>query len=100
MSTPVPELTKLATDGLAGTLEGVDFQGWSDAMRAEFRNCKYNGHVGGELLYADESRRVWDISIGPGEALPAHCHVLDYMWIALSAGESLQRTADGTTRRV
>lgn len=85
---------------LAGTLVGTDFDGWSDALRAEFAEHAHDGHVGSRLLSENDRVRVWEIRLAPGERFHAHRHVLDYFWTAVNAGRSRQHTADGTTREV
>jgi len=85
---------------LAGTLVGTDFDGWSDALRAEFEAHSHDGHVGSRLLSENDRVRVWEIRLAPGERWHAHRHVLDYFWTAVTAGRSRQHTADGTTREV
>ncbi|WP_141585479.1 hypothetical protein [Actinomadura sp. WMMA1423] len=85
---------------LAGEVVAKDFAGWSDAVREEFDRNAFNGHVGGLLLRETDRVRVWDIRLAPGERLPAHRHVLDYFWTALTDGHSRQHIDDGTTREV
>ncbi|MDX3434166.1 hypothetical protein PV664_35460 [Streptomyces sp. ME01-18a] len=85
---------------LAGELVATGFAQWSTAIRQEFEDYAYNGRVGGRLLLEDERTRVWDIRLEPGERVAAHRHVLDYFWTALTDGQSLQHTHDGTTRTV
>ncbi|MFJ5838300.1 hypothetical protein ACIQGO_16290 [Streptomyces shenzhenensis] len=100
MSAATPNLIKLATRGLAGELVDTDYDGWSGQTRAEFEQNRSNGQVGGRLLLETGTMRVWEIDLGPGESLPAHCHVLDYTWLALGPGQSRQLTSDGSTRLV
>ncbi|MFD9271363.1 hypothetical protein ACFWB1_32790 [Streptomyces goshikiensis] len=85
---------------LAGTLVARDHEDWSAELRAEFAANAHNGRVGGRLLSETDRVRVWEIRLAPGERLPAHRHVLDYFWTALTAGRGRQHTADGTTREV
>ncbi|WP_194913670.1 hypothetical protein [Catenulispora rubra] len=91
MSTPL---------NLAGDLIATDFEGWSPELREEFERNAYNDQVGSELLSEDARVKVWMITVPPGGRLPAHRHILDYFWTALSDGHSLQHTDDGTTRKV
>ncbi|MFD3946721.1 hypothetical protein [Streptomyces sp. NPDC058579] len=92
----------MSTDGLplAGTLTAEGHAGWPPELRAEFAANAYNGHVGGRLLSETDRVRIWEIRLAPGERLPAHRHVLDYFWTAVTAGRSRQHTDDGTTREV
>jgi hypothetical protein len=84
----------------AGGLVAQDFTGWSPKLRAEFAANTRNYRVGGKLLSETDRVKVWEIRLKPGERLPAHKHVLDYFWTALTAGRSEQHTDDGTTRQV
>jgi hypothetical protein len=52
------------------------------------------------LLSETDEVKVGSIRLAPGERVPAHRHVLNYFWTALTDGISLQHTDDGTTRRV
>jgi beta-alanine degradation protein BauB len=85
---------------LAGQLIGSNFDGWSDALKAEFTELAHDGHVGSRLLSQNDRVRVWEIRLAPGERWHAHRHVLDYFWTAVTAGSSRQHTHDGTTRDV
>lgn len=85
---------------LAGDLVGSNFDGWPDALKAEFAKHAHDGHVGSRLLSQDNRVRVWEIRLAPGERWHAHRHVLDYFWTAVNAGNSRQHTHDGTTREV
>lgn len=100
MTNPTPRLDTLTTRGLAGELVSSEFDGWSERRRQEFSENRFNGQVGGDLIMQTDDLRIWDIDLGPGESLPPHCHVLDYTWLALTAGTSRQLTADGSTRIV
>jgi uncharacterized cupin superfamily protein len=73
---------------------------WSDDIRNEFSDQSSNGRVGGRLLLENDRVRVWEIRLEPGERYGAHRHVLDYFWVAVTEGTSLQHTSDGRTERV
>jgi uncharacterized cupin superfamily protein len=92
--------TTHSTNQLAGQLISQQFIGWSEQPIAEFRDNAFNGQVGSELISGSDRVRVWHIRVVPGQRLPAHRHVLDYFWTALTAGASTQHTDDGTTRTV
>jgi quercetin dioxygenase-like cupin family protein len=85
---------------LAGRLVAEAFAEWSPELRDEFRRNARNYQVGGRLLSETERVKVWEIRLAPGERLPAHRHVLDYFWTAVTPGTSIQHTDDGTTREV
>jgi ketosteroid isomerase-like protein len=85
---------------LAGALVAENHDGWSAELREEFARHSHDGHVGSRLLFETNRVRVWEIRLAPGQRLHAHRHVLDYFWIATTAGRSRQHTSDGTTRDV
>jgi hypothetical protein len=92
-----------AVDGAvvpAGGVVARGYEGWPQALRAEFEANTQNYQVGGRLLSETDRLKVWEIRLKPGERLPAHKHVLDYFWTVMTAGDSEQHTDDGTTRRV
>lgn len=73
---------------------------WSEEIRQEFSDQSSNGRVGGRLLLENDRVRIWEIRLDPGERYGAHRHVLDYFWVAVTEGTSLQHTADGRIERV
>jgi hypothetical protein len=85
---------------LTGVVSATDFEGWPDAVRADFAVNARNAIVGSTLLSMDRRVRVWRIELEPGERLGAHRHTLDYFWTALTAGHGLQHVDDGSTRLV
>lgn len=85
---------------LVGRVVAEHFEDWSAELLAEFEANAFNDQVGSRLLLETSRIRVWEIRLDPGERLPAHRHVLDYFWTALTDGESVQHTHDGTTREV
>lgn len=74
-----------------------DYEDWSDEIKEDFERNEYNGNVGTKLLHENDRVRVWEIRLEPGERLPAHRHVLDYFWTAVTPGHYLQRNRDGST---
>jgi hypothetical protein len=88
------------TGRLTGVVSATSFEGWSDAVRADFAVNARNANVGSTLLSMDRRVRFWSIDLEPGERLGAHRHTLDYFWTALRAGHGLQHLADGSTRLV
>ena len=97
-----PPPTAPPTQGYAdsfrsGELTTEGFEGWSDAVKREFRDNAYNGQIGTDLVFENDRVRVWHMTLQPGEAMPVHRHVLTYFWTAITPGRFLQRTYDGTT---
>src|ERR1700757_2243864 len=100
MNKPVTDPHAPRTSPLAGQVIAENFAGWSAEIRREFADNAHNHRVGSVLLSETDQVKVWSIRLAPGERVPAHRHVLNYFWTALTEGISLQHTDDGTTRRV
>ncbi len=81
----------------SGELTTSGFQGWTDSVKREFSANAYNGKIGTDLVFENDSVRVWHITLEPGEKMPVHRHVLTNFWTAITPGRFLQRTYDGTT---
>ncbi|MEL6962035.1 MAG: hypothetical protein AAFO01_04715 [Pseudomonadota bacterium] len=93
-----PPITPGAADSFrSGELTTTGFEGWSEEIMREFQNNKYNGKIGTDLVFENDSVRVWHMTLQPGEKMPVHRHVLTYFWTAITPGRFLQRTYDGTT---
>ncbi len=73
---------------------------WPENLLQEFADRSHNGQVGGRLLLDNDQVRVWEIRLAPGERYGAHRHVLNYFWVAVTEGVSIQRTSDGRTEKV
>ena len=85
---------------LASTVVAEAFARWSPPLRKEFDDNAGNGRIGHTLVKEDDSLRIWETDLRPGERIPVHRHVLDYTWIALTDGRARQHCGDGTTREI
>ena len=81
----------------SGALTTENFEGWSDEIKQEFKDNEMSGAIGQDLVFENESVRVWHMALEPGERMPVHRHVCTYFWTAMEGGRFLQRTYDGTT---
>lgn len=91
---------RIDATALAGDATATGFVGWDSALVEEFSTNRFNFHVGSSLLSETEQLRVWEVRLDPGQRLPAHRHVLDYFWTALTPGVGRQHIDDGSTRVV
>ena len=89
--------TKYADSFRSGELATEGFEGWSEGIKEEFKTNEFNGRIGTDLVFENDSVRVWHMTLKPGENMPVHRHVLNYFWTAITPGRFLQRTYDGTT---
>lgn len=64
-------------------------------LAQEFQAGSSNGCVGQRLVSETERGRVWTIRLAPGERLPFHKHVKDYIWVAVTAGRARSSVTDG-----
>jgi mannose-6-phosphate isomerase-like protein (cupin superfamily) len=72
---------------------------WAPAIRAELveiAEAGRNGHVGTRLVSETDRYRIWLISLAPGERLRFHTHLLNYFWVATSAGRARSHNASGS----
>jgi len=68
---------------------------WTPAYLAELSQARTNGRIGSTLVSESDRARVWLIEMQPGDRLAFHTHVLDYFWVATTAGRARSRYADG-----
>ena len=94
---PIPGAPVAPDSFHSGELTTSGFQGWSDEIKQEFGTNSYNGQIGTDLVFGNDSVRVWHMTLRLGEKMPVHRHVLTYFWTAITPGRFLQRTYDGTT---
>jgi hypothetical protein len=67
----------------------------TDVSAEELAAAATNYAVGTALLLENEHVRVWDITLGPGERTPFHCHRTTYFYRCESGGAWRLRTIDG-----
>lgn len=73
---------------------------WTPELIAELEGGRKSGAVGSTMVSESARARVWLIEMQPGDRLPFHTHVLDYFWVATTAGRALSRYADGQVAEV
>jgi hypothetical protein len=62
----------------------------------EISRAATNYEVGNRLLFENDTVRVWDITLEPGERLPFHCHRTSYFYRCEAAGVSRVGALDGS----
>jgi hypothetical protein len=73
---------------------------WPQHLQDEFEANQFSGAVGDQLVFENESCRVWHLHLPPGGFLTFHRHVLDYFWSSLSAGVARGYYEDGRIQDV
>lgn len=73
----------------SGTFDVVEF---ADELAAAPANLA----VGTTLRFENDSVKVWEVALKPGERGPFHAHTRNYFWTVVDPGTGLQRFADGT----
>lgn len=56
--------------------------------------------VGTELIFEDDTVRIWQIVLEPGQEAPFHTHHLDYTTITVEGGQLERLNGDGSVDRV
>jgi quercetin dioxygenase-like cupin family protein len=54
------------------------------------------GDVGTELLFENNSVKIWDLSLAPGQSSHWHRHDLDYVTVGLTESRMMREFEDGT----
>lgn len=68
------------------------------AFQQELAEAPANTAVGTSLLFENDSIRVWEVRLAPGERTPFHAHTIRYFWTCVDPGVGRQRYVDGTTK--
>ena len=66
-----------------------------DVTQDELMAAPANYTIGTTMLLENERVRVWDITLGPGERMPFHCHRTTYFYRCESGGRWRLRTTEG-----
>lgn len=56
------------------------------------------GKIGDEIIFENETIRVWRLSLPPGGIQPWHKHDMHYLIVPLTKGENVMRFSDGRVR--
>jgi quercetin dioxygenase-like cupin family protein len=71
------------------TFEEADYQ-------EELAAAPGNLDVGTKLWFENDSVRVWEVRLQPGERGPFHSHTRRYFWTVVAGGIGRQRSQDGS----
>jgi hypothetical protein len=64
----------------------------------ELAEAYHNHQIGTTLWFENQSVRVFEVNLGPGERGAFHIHDCTYFWTCVEPGRGLQRFSDGTYR--
>jgi len=56
------------------------------------------GNIGDEIIFENDTIRVWRLSLAPGGIQGWHRHDLPYLIVPLTPGDNFMRFADGRSR--
>lgn len=56
------------------------------------------GAIGDDVIFENDTIRVWKLTLEPGEIQAWHKHDLPYLVVPLTDGDNLMRFADGRVR--
>lgn len=71
------------------------FEPWSASKIKELKNIDPYEPLGNSLLFENESIKLWNISLMPGERLPFRIQKTNYNWICLTGGLAISRFDSG-----
>jgi len=78
--------------------EAGNWDYWTDELKAELKNAHSNQDVGEELVFENDTMKVWTIHLKPDHRLPFHCHNKKYFWTAMSEGKAKSYYDDGSVK--
>ena len=64
----------------------TDAEAWPEWLHEELAKAHQNGCIGRQVVTENARARIWRTRLEPRERIAFHCHVLDYVWIALTDG--------------
>ena len=70
-----------------------------DHLEDELAKAPRNGCVGRQVVAENARARIWRTRLAPGERIAFHCHVLDYLFIAVNKGCLVSRDPSGRVER-
>ena len=72
-----------------------NFDPWDQQMIEELLQRDIKESLGERLVFENETVKLWDIKLEPGERLPFRRHNTNYNWVCVTGGLALTRHGNG-----
>ncbi|TMU56696.1 hypothetical protein [Flagellimonas algicola] len=72
-----------------------NFDPWDQKMIDELLHNDVRESLGDRLVFENETVKLWDIRLEPGERLPFRKHNVNYNWVCVTGGLALTRHGNG-----
>ncbi|WP_420399859.1 hypothetical protein [Flagellimonas sp.] len=72
-----------------------NFDPWDQKMLDELLHNDVKESLGDRLVFENETVKLWDIRLEPGERLPFRKHNANYNWVCVTGGLALTRHGNG-----
>ncbi|WP_431121363.1 hypothetical protein [Flagellimonas flava] len=72
-----------------------NFDPWDQKMIDELLHNDVKESLGDRLVFENETVKLWDIRLEPGERLPFRKHNANYNWVCVTGGLALTRHGNG-----
>ncbi len=72
-----------------------NFDPWEQEKIDELLHQEISQSLGDRLVFENESVKLWDLRLDPGERIPFRNHNTNYSWVCTTGGLALTRHGDG-----
>ncbi|WP_298790016.1 hypothetical protein [uncultured Allomuricauda sp.] len=72
-----------------------NFDPWEPKMIDELLHQEIKDSLGERLVFENETVKLWDIRLEPGERIPFRKHNANYNWVCVTGGLALTRHGNG-----
>lgn len=72
-----------------------NFDPWEQEKLDELLHQNISNSLGDKLVFENESVKLWDLRLDPGERMPFRRHNTNYNWVCITGGLALSRHGDG-----
>lgn len=75
--------------------EKGNFSPWQSHLLSELKNENITTSLGQELLFKNESMKIWDVMLAPGERLPFRKINCNFSFVSITDGMIITRSGNG-----
>ncbi|PWL38757.1 hypothetical protein DKG77_10955 [Flagellimonas aquimarina] len=77
-----------------------NFDSWEQEKIDELLHQEITQSLGERLVFENESVKLWDLNLNPGERIPFRLHNTNYSWVCTTGGLALTRHGNGKINMV
>ncbi len=77
-----------------------NFDPWEQEKIDELLQQDISDSLGDKLIFENESVKLWDLKLKPGERIPFRRHNTNYSWVCTTGGLAISRQGNGKINMV